>query len=449
MQYSFSPKLKMASLVLIVVGAVLYGIGFYLNSQDQHNPKYIEEMVQNNPEMFFGKYQSAEYQVLNQTHLVGEENPQWHTWEHQVQNRPWAALLTISYFAFGIAGAALFFLCVQFAANAGWSVVVSRVMEGVASFIPVGGVLILIVIFAAAFGGNHLYHWMDKSLIDPNSDHYDIFIASKSKIWLNTSGWMIRSILYVVLFTAFLFLVKRATKRMDENKGDRKTWERLFSTGVGFIVIYSLSITGMAWDWVMSLDPHWYSTLFMFYGMVSNLVAAVALIAMISIYLKQQGALPLFNDNHQHDLAKYMFGFSLLWTYLWFCQWMLQWYADIPEEVQYFQQRHAQYPGYYWMLLINFLAVLLIMISSSIKRVPQLVFVMGGFIVIGHYWDFYNQIMPGSVGAFHNFGLLEIGSLLFVGGLFTFVVFNAISKLNLEAKGNPFFHESKIYEYPF
>src|SRR5690606_19283061 len=99
----------------------------------------------------------------------------------------------------------------------------------------------------------------------------------------------------------------------------------------------SLSITGMAWDWVMSLDPHWYSTIFMFYGMVSHLVAAVALTAIISIYLKNQGSLPLFNDNHQHDLAKYMFGFSILWTYLWFCQFMLQWYADIPEEVQYFQ----------------------------------------------------------------------------------------------------------------
>lgn len=449
MQYSFSPKLKMASFVLIILGAILYGVGFFMNSQDQADPEYIQNMVDSRPDMFFGEYQSAEYQALNQTHLKGEENPQWHTWEHHVQNRPWAAFLTAAYFAFGLAGAALFFLCVQFAANAGWPIVVTRVMEGIASFIPYGGIMILIVVFAAAFGGNHLYHWMEPSLIDPGSEHYDVYIASKSKIWLNVPGWIARSVFYVILWSAFLYLVKRATKRMDENKGDRKTWESLFTIGVVFIVVYSLSITGMSWDWVMSLDPHWYSTLFMFYGMVSHLVAAVALIAMISIYLKRQGALPLFNDNHQHDLAKYMFGFSLLWTYLWFCQFMLQWYSNIPEEVQYFQQRHAQYPGYYWMLLVNFLLVLLIMVSSGIKRVPQLVFWMGALIVIGHYWDFYNQIMPASVGAFHNFGLLEIGSLLFVAGVFTFVVFNALSKLNLEPKGNPYFHESKIYEYPF
>lgn len=101
------------------------------------------------------------------------------------------------------------------------------------------------------------------------------------------------------------------------------------------------------------------------------------------------------------------------------------------------------------MLAVNFVAVLLIMISSSIKRNSKLVFAMGFVIVIGHYWDFYNQIMPGAVGAFHNFGFLEIGALMVVSGLFVFFVMNAISKLNLEAKGHPYFHESKIYEYPF
>ena len=184
--------------------------------------------------------------------------------------------------------------------------------------------------------------------------------------------------------------------------------------------------------------------------MVSYLVSSLATMAIISIYLKRKGSLPLYNDNHQHDLAKFMFGFSLLWTYLWFAQFMLQWYANIPEEVQYFQQRIAQYGGYFWMLAVNFVAVLLIMISSSIKRVPGLVFAMGFVIILGHYWDFYNQIMPAAVGAFHNFGFLEIGALLFISGSFVFVVFEyGISKLNLEAKGHPYFHESKIYEYPF
>src|SRR5690606_31639521 len=110
-------------------------------------------------------------------------------YEHQLANRPWAAVLVPSYLALGIAGAALFFLCVQFVANAGWSMVVSRVMEGMASYIPVGGILILIIVFAAAFHGNHLYHWMDLSLIDPEGEHYDKFIATKAKLWLNVPSW--------------------------------------------------------------------------------------------------------------------------------------------------------------------------------------------------------------------------------------------------------------------
>jgi hypothetical protein len=447
MQYTFSPKLKMASLVALIVGAIVFGIGVFLNIQDQANPDFIPNMVKENPEVFYGEYQSAEYKALNFTEK-GEE-AQMHMWKHQLANRPWAAFLVPAYYAFGIAGAALFFMCVQFAANAGWSMVVTRVMEGIASFIPYAGILILIIMIAAAFGLNHLFHWMDPTLIDLDHENYDIFIASKSKIWLNTPGWLARSVLYVVLWTVFLYWIKKSTKEMDANQGNRAVFEKLFTRAVLFIVVFALTTAPMAWDWVMGLDPHWYSTLFMWYGMVSYLVAAVAIMAMISIYFKNKGALPLFNDNHQHDLAKYMFGFSLLWSYLWYDQFMLQWYANIPEEVQYFQQRNAQYPGYYWMLIVNLFAPLVIMMSSSIKRVQKLVFAMGILIIIGHYWDFYNQIMPGAVGAFHNFGFLEIGALLFVTGAFIYVVFEALSKLNLEPKGHPFFHESKIYEYPF
>ncbi|MFV0303955.1 MAG: hypothetical protein ACK5IC_00550 [Moheibacter sp.] len=447
MQYKFSPRLKIASLVLIVVGALVYSIGLYLNFQDKADPHFIESLVKENPQQFYGDYQTAEFQKIN--HTPEEHEAHMHHLENQLANRPWAAWLVPSYLALGIAGAALFFLCVQFVANAGWSMVITRVMEGIASYIPIGGVLVLIVIIGAVLHGNHLYHWMDPSLVDLDSPNYDKYIATKEKIWLNTPSWLIRGVLYVILWSVFMVWIKKTTKKLDDSNGDRKVYSQLYTRSVLFIAVFALTTPAMAWDWIMSLDPHWYSTLFMWYGMVSYLVVSVAIMAMISIYLKRKGSLPLYNDNHQHDLAKYMFGFSLLWTYLWFSQYMLQWYANIPEEVQYFQQRMAQYPGYFWMLAANFLAVFLIMISSSIKRKWIVVFVMGIVIILGHYWDFYNQIMPAAVGAFHDFGFLEIGALLLIAGVFTYVVFNAISKLNLEAKGHPYFHESKIYEYPF
>lgn len=448
MQYKFSPRLKMASFALIGAGILLYAIGLFLNVQDKNDPHFIENFVKENPEMIYGEYQSAEFQHLN--HTEKEHAKHVHHLENQLANRPWAAFLVPSYLALGIAGAALFFLSIQFVANAGWSMVVTRVMEGIATYIPVGGVLVLIVIVGAAFHGNHLYHWMDTSLIDPTGDNYDKYIATKAKLWLNVPSWLIRSFLYVILWSVFMVWIKRTTKKLDETNGDRKVYSQLYTRSVLFVIVFALTTPAMAWDWIMSLDPHWYSTLFMWYGMVSYLVSSLATMAIISIYLKRKGSLPKFNDNHQHDLAKFMFGFSLLWTYLWFAQFMLQWYANIPEEVQYFQQRIAQYTGYFWMLAVNFVAILLIMISSSIKRKSSLVFAMGFVIILGHYWDFYNQIMPAAVGAFHNFGFMEIGALAFIAGLFTYVVFEfGISKLNLEPSGHPYFHESKIYEYPF
>src|SRR5690606_3652769 len=138
MQYTFSPRLKMTSFALIGVGILIYAIGLFLNFQDQANPDFITDKIKENPQLFYGEYQTAEFQKLNPTDgkdgVVSEA--QFTLYEHQVANRPWAAVLVPAFLAFGMAGAALFFLSVQFVANAGWSMVVTRVMEGIASFTP-------------------------------------------------------------------------------------------------------------------------------------------------------------------------------------------------------------------------------------------------------------------------------------------------------------------------
>ena len=445
MQYTFSPRLKMTSLIMIVVGVVLYGIGFFLHQSDVANStEYINGLIEAHPTQFYGDYISDSYASMNTDHAGHMEHL-----VNLLKNRPWAAFYVPAYLSFGIAASAMFFLCIQFAANAGWSMVVSRVMEAIASFLPVGAILVGIVALASAAHFNHLYHWMDTSLLDPNSPKYDIFMANKAKLWLNVPFWTIRIIIYLVVLSLMVFVIKNTTRKLDETNGDLKVYSQLYTRAVIYIVIFAICSAAFSWDFIMSLDPHWFSSLFMWYGMVSYLVSAVSIMAIISIYLKRKGSLPLFNDNHLHDLTKYMFGFSLLWSYLWFCQFLLQWYANIPEEVQYFQQRIDQYPYYFWMLIVNLVLPFLILISSSMKRRYAFVFGMGFLIVVGHYWDFYNQIMPAAVGPFHNFGFMELGALVAVAGLFTFVVMNAVSKLNLEAKGHPYFHESKIYEYPF
>lgn len=437
--------LKQVSLVLMAVGLVAFGIGFIANHHSDEEA-YIEKKMEESPHLFGGK----ETAHAEAAHDSGHDHHMHHL-VNQLHNRPWTAVLIVTFMFTGISAAALFFLCIQNVAQAGWSVVVFRVMEGIASFLPVGAILLFIVFLASYFGANHLYHWMDPALTDLNGDYYDKFIDSKSYIWLDKNWWIARAALYLSLWTLFSFRIKKLTAKLDET-GSKEDYWKLYKNSVFFIVIFAVTSAAAAFDWIMSLDPHWYSTLFMWYNMVSYLVCAISIMILISLYLKSKKDLKLFNDNHQHDLTKYMFGFSMLWTYLFFAQFLLIWYANIPEEAAYFWARYDMYkPTYFWMLIPNFVMPLLILVSSDVKRVRPIVIVMAFVIVFGHFWDFFNQVTPATVGPFWSFlGLYETGALLFMVGAFIFIVFRAISKLkSLAPKGHPMFNESKIYEYPF
>ncbi|MGM5631575.1 quinol:cytochrome C oxidoreductase [Apibacter raozihei] len=446
MRYTFSSRLKLTSIVLIVVGLIAFGIGYYQNSNIDH--KDIELIISQNEAI-------ANAQPMNSAYLHDEPHSEEHM-EHalvQVHNRPWAAFFVPLMLFFGISATALFFASVQHAGQAAWSMVVIRVMEGVASFIPVGGILMVIFIILSSYGGehgglNHLYHWMDPALTDPKSSHFDLLIKSKEP-FLNRFSFVIRTLIYIAGSIFFLWKIKSLTRKLDETKAiaDHK---KVYNWSVGFIVFFALASACWAWDWLMSIDPHWYSTLYMWYTMISCLVSSVAVMLIISIYLKKKGNLPAFNDNHMHDLTKFLFGFSLLWSYLWFAQYMLYWYANIAEEANYFFGRYKLYSQtYFTMLIPNLVLPFLILVSSKVKRNFVIVPIMACVVIFGHYMDFFNIIMPGTVGAFWNIGLLEIGSFIFVLGLFIFTVMTAISKLNLEAKGNPYYHESELFEYPF
>jgi hypothetical protein len=187
--------------------------------------------------------------------------------------------------------------------------------------------------------------------------------------------------------------------------------------------------------------------------MVSCLTSGIAATILISIYLKKKGYLPQFNDNHLHDLAKFLFATSMLWTYTWFAQFMLYWYANVPEEVNYF---FGRFEHYYWvyipMLIPNFLIPLLVLVGSGIKRRYTVVAIMACVVIAGHILDYFNMVMPGTVGVYWKTPevfILTLGSVAFFIGLFIFVVMTTLSKLKLIPEGNPFLHESKIHEYPF
>ena len=288
---------------------------------------------------------------------------------------------------------------------------------------------------------NHMYAWMS-----PEAATDEII---QGKVWwLNVPGWLIRSAIYLAVYNVFRYLLRKNSLALD-NTGDIKIYKKNFSLAVAFIVIFGILELFMSFDWLMSLDPHWYSQLYSFYVFASMLVSGITVIALVTIYMRSKGFLPFVNDSHLHDLAKYMFGFSIFWTYFFFSQFMLQWYANLPEEAAYF---HPRLIGSYQLLFIgmivlNFVFPILLLINSDFKRVPWFIVFTGLIILIGHYIDIFQLISPATVGNSWFIGIPELGSLAFFIGLFIFVVFTAMTKAPLLAKENPFMKESKIYHY--
>ena len=362
---------------------------------------------------------------------------------HQLANRPWAALYVAAFFFFMISLGTLAFYAIQRASQAGWSPVLFRVMEGITGYLLPGGLLVLVILILSVLHFNHLFIWMDPEVVE-----HDKIIKAKSG-YLDPYFFLIRGFIYLLGWSLYRYISRRFSIAQD-NSTDNKYHVKNFKLAAGFLVFFLVTESMMSWDWIMSIDPHWFSTLFGWYVFASMVVSGVTTIALISIYLKSKGYLPNVNDNHIHDLGKFMFGFSVFWTYLWFSQFMLIWYSNIPEEVVYFISRIEDYTIPFWgMVVINFILPFLILVSSNFKRVNWIIVMAGIIILFGHYIDVYNMIMPSAVGDQWGIGIPEISSVLFFGGLFLYVVFSSLTKAPLEAKGDPFNEESKRFVYPF
>jgi hypothetical protein len=362
---------------------------------------------------------------------------------HQLQNKPWAALYVAAFFFFMIALGALAFYAIQRAAQAGWPILLYRVMEGITAYLVPGSIIIYVFLVLTGLHANHLFVWMDAETVA-----HDEIIQGKVG-YLNAPFFLLRAAIYLIGWNLYRYLSRRLSLAQDNALvGDIRNHKLNFRISAGFLVFFFVTESMMSWDWIMSLDPHWFSTLFGWYVLASMLVTAVTVIALISIYLKSKGYLPKVNNSHLHDLAKFMFGFSVFWTYLWFSQFMLIWYSNIPEEVTYFLTRIDDYNlPFFGMIAMNFLFPLLILMSSDYKRSNWIIVMAGIVIVLGHYIDIYNMIMPATVGDQWFIGWAEIGGFLFFAGLFMFVVFRAISKAPLEASGDPFVGESERFVY--
>ncbi len=448
MNYTLPNKLKLFAIILMVLGAVGIGAGFL--SAPGSTAEVKQMMAAHGDD--HGEAANESHDTIKDSHddaahgashdAAHEQKHLEHTL-HQLQNRPWSALYVACFFFFMIALGALAFYAVNFAAQAGWSPVLFRVMEAITAYLVPGGIIMFVLLGLSGFHINHLFVWADPEVVA-----HDVLLQGKAG-WLNGTWMLIRAAIFLggwITYRHFAVKFSRAGDTAKEN--DYSNFKKTFRISAGFLVFFLYTESMMSWDWIMSFDPHWFSTLFGWYVLAGMMVCAITTIALITIFLKSQGYLEIVNDSHIHDLAKFMFGFSIFWTYLWFSQFMLIWYANIPEEVTYFMTRIEDFNlPFFGMLAMNFLFPLLLLMNSDYKRVNWFVVLTGIVILVGHYIDIFVMVMPGTVGKSWFIGIPEIGSILFFFGLFILVVFTALTKAPLVLKNNPFMKESKNYHY--
>ncbi|MEI9807256.1 MAG: quinol:cytochrome C oxidoreductase [Bacteroidota bacterium] len=370
------------------------------------------------------------------------------------QARFWASLLQNSVYFLLVVNAAMFFMCATTLAWGGWTLVFRRVPEAISTVVPVIGVICFAILMAITFGGNDvIYHWTNEHHVKADP------ILSHKSGFLSKGFFTVTTILTIVLWSFLGWKMRKLSRSLDQNplpnveEAKKYIWNNTVWAAL-FLVVFALTVMStIPWLWLMSIDAHWYSTMYSWYTFASTFVAGVALITLFVVFLKNNDYLELANDEHLHDLGKFMFAFSVFWTYLWFSQFMLIWYANIPEETIYFKPRvEGAYSGIFWMMfIINFIAPLLILMRRGSKRNYTTVTFMALLIIFGHWLDFYQMVFPGPMtdpktGDTHvPMILYDFGVALGFVGVILFVTGKALSKAPLLAKNHPFLKESVIH----
>ena len=447
--FVLTKKIKIFSLALIILGLLGIAFGFY------SAPSTIEEAKEIIANSHHGDDHASNHDYPGEAHSsmiesskeYNSEHSEGHEMSHdehvfhQLANRPWAAVYVAAFFFFMISLGTLAFYAIQRAAQAGWSPLLFRVMEGITGYLLPGGIIVLVILLLSALHFNHLFIWMDPEVVE-----HDKIIKAKSG-YLNVPFFLARGVFYLAGWSLYRYFSRKFSIAQD-NSSDISNHVKNFKLSAGFLAFFIVTESMMSWDWIMSIDPHWFSTLFGWYVFASMVVSAITVIAIMIIFLKSLGYLEKVNHNHLHDLAKFMFGFSVFWAYLWFSQFMLIWYANIPEEVTYFITRLEDYQiPFFGMLVMNFILPFLILINSDFKRLNWIIVTAGIIILIGHYMDVFNMIMPSAVGDQWSFGIPELGSVMFFAGLFIYIVFDSLTKAPLEATGDPLNKESEKFVY--
>lgn len=361
------------------------------------------------------------------------------------KSRFWVVLMHNSVYFLLISLASVFIMAAASMAQGAWLVTYRRVPEAIGAnvwvFGLIAGIILMLVSFAFNVDGhNPIYHW-----VHPGDD--EVLIGKKP--FLNTGMYAGFTIVTIALWSYFGLKFRRMSLAQENApRNSTKIYWRMVTISALFMVVFALTqMSTTPWVWIMSIDAHWFSTMFSWYTFASAFVSGMAVILLWVIYLKNQGNLVLVTNEHIHDLGKYQFAFAIFWTYLWFAQYMLIWYGNIPEETIYFQVR--QYGPYsviwYSVIIINFVAPILILMSRPSKRNYFTITFMAMLVIFGHWLDFYIMMYPGPLGQHWHLSWYELGIMAGFIGLMMFVVSRTLASSSLVPANDPLLKESIIH----
>jgi len=354
-------------------------------------------------------------------------------------SRAWASFLINHFYFLSLAVGGLAFAVIQWVTSAMWSAPVRRIAESFTYYLPVG----LVCFGVLYFGIHELYHWSHADVVN-----HDVILKGKSG-YLNVPFFVIRNVVAILIWILFAKKFIGNSIKQDTTKDVgltqiNKTWAPIF------LILFAVTFTLTSFDLLMSLDPHWFSTMFGVYCFAGLMYSTHALLTILTLFLKNKGHLEgLVNDNHLHDLGKFLFTFVVFWTYIAFSQFMLIWYANIPEETSYFMRRfHEGWMAISIFLLIGkFVIPFLVLLPRGAKRNPNILLVMAFFMLASQWVDVLWMVQPEFFENGPKIGWVEIGTFLGFAGLFLFSIFRFLGRNSVVAIGDPKLEESVFHHH--
>lgn len=346
--------------------------------------------------------------------------------------RTWANLLMDNYYFLSLALGAAFFFSLQYITQSGWSAMFRRIPEALMAYIPYAAIIMLVMFF----GLHDLYQWSN-----PDIMAHDELLMHKAP-FLNIPFFMIR---IVVFFGAWILLTRylRKLSLQEDNLGGLAMFDKMEFWSKVFIFVLALSFSIASFDWIMAIDSHWVSTIFAFKNFAAAFYHGTALVALIAIILHKKGYFKDMNEYHLLDFSRYMFILCIIWGYLYFSQFALIWFGNIPEETIYYAERwdNGWKIFFFANFAINWFIPFIALLPQKFDKNINFVYFISILLLFGLYIDIFEQVMPYFTLT-PKFGIIELGILAGMAGLFLFAFSKALAKAPLIAKNHPYLEES-------